>query len=91
MSGRCSGVQQRMKQAAPQAVHVHCYSHCLNLALVDTAKRIPEAADYFVLIETLYVFLGISKAHEIYTQQQSKLNPNSQIRKLKHFRHTMGL
>ena len=31
-----------------------------------------------------YVFLGTSKAYEIYTQQQSQLNLNSQIRKLKH-------
>ena len=39
-------------------------------------------------METLYVFLGTSKAHEIYTQQQSKLSPNNQIRKLKHLSDT---
>ena len=82
MSGRCSGVQQRVKRVAPQAVYVHCYVHCLNLALVDTAKKIPEAADF------LYAFLGTSKAHEIYTQQQSKLRTNNQIRKLKHLSDT---
>ena len=26
MSGRCSGVQQQVKQVAPQAVYVHCYA-----------------------------------------------------------------
>ena len=46
MSGCCSGVQQRVKQVAPQAVYVYCYAHCLNLALVDTAKKIPEAAEF---------------------------------------------
>ena len=25
MSGRCSGVQQRIKEVAPQALYVHCY------------------------------------------------------------------
>ena len=43
MSGRCSSVQQRVKQVAPQVVCVRCYAHSLNLALVDTAKKIPEA------------------------------------------------
>ena len=46
MSGHCSGVQQRIKQVAPQAVYVHCHAHCLNLALVNTAKRVPEAAEF---------------------------------------------
>ena len=36
MSGRCSGVQKRIREIAPQAIYVHCYAHCLNLALVDT-------------------------------------------------------
>ena len=31
MSGKCSGVQQCIKEVALQALHVHC----LNLALVD--------------------------------------------------------
>ena len=69
MSGHCSGVQQRIKQVAPQAVYVHCHAHCLNLALVDTVKRVQEAAEFFVLMEALYVFLTSSKAHVIYTQQ----------------------
>jgi len=82
MSGHCSGVQQQVKQVTPQAVYVHCHAHCLNLALVDTAKRVPEAADFFVLMEVLYVFLSSSKAHAIYTQQQRELDPNSRIRQL---------
>lgn len=40
MSGHCSGVQQRIKVVAPQAVYVHCYAHCLNLVLVDATKRV---------------------------------------------------
>ena len=46
MSGHCLGVQQQVKQVAPQAVYVHCHAHCLNLALVNTAKRVPEAAEF---------------------------------------------
>ena len=46
MSSHCSGVQQRIKQVAPQAVYVYCYAHCLNLALIDTTKRVTKAADF---------------------------------------------
>lgn len=45
-SGRCSGLQQRIKKVAPQAMYVHCYTHCLNLALVDTTRNIAEASDF---------------------------------------------
>ena len=38
MIGHCTGVQQRVKQVAPQALYVHCYARCLNLVLVDTTK-----------------------------------------------------
>lgn len=88
MSGHCSGVQQRIKQVAPQAVYVHCHVHCLNLPLVDTAKRVPEADEFFVLMEVLYVFLTSSKAHAIYTQQQRQLDPKCQIRQLQRLSDT---
>ncbi len=35
MSGRCSGVQQRLREFAPHAIYIHCYAHTLNLVLVD--------------------------------------------------------
>jgi len=57
MSGHNSGVQQYIRQIAPQAVYIHCYAHCLNLALVDTTKHVQEAAEYFVIMQNLYVFV----------------------------------
>ena len=65
MSGKCSGVQQCIKEVAPQALYVHCYAHCLNLALVDTTRSIADASDFFALMETLYVFMSSSKSHVI--------------------------
>ena len=82
MSGRCSGVQQLIKEVAPQALYVHCYAHCLNLALVDTTRSITEASDFFALMETLYVFMSSSKAHDVYLQKQSELHPSKQVRRL---------
>lgn len=44
MSGCCSGVQQRIRELAPQAIYVHCHAHCLNLVLVDCVKKNSHAS-----------------------------------------------
>ena len=49
MSGGCSGVQTRICEIAPQAIYVHCNAHCLNLCLVDCAKAVREASEFFLL------------------------------------------
>ena len=88
MSGKCSGVQQRIKEVAPQAIYVHCYAHCLNLALVDTTRSITEASDFFALMQTLYVFMSSSKAHDVYLQKQTELHPSKQLRRLQRLSDT---
>ena len=91
MSGHCTGVQQRVKQIAPQALYVHCYAHCLNLVLVDTTKTVPQASEFFALMEILYVFISTSKAHTVYMQQQNALHPDKpkhQLQKLSDTRWT---
>ena len=50
MSGRCSGVQARLKAFAPNAVYIHCYARILNLVLVDSVKAIPDATRVFSLL-----------------------------------------
>ena len=88
MSGCCSGVQQRIKTVAPMAVYIHCYAHCLNLVLVDNTKSVPEAAEFFVLLEVLYVFMSASKAHSVYTQQQTILHPEKTAHQLQRLSDT---
>lgn len=51
MSGRCSGVQARVKEFAPQAVYIHCYAHTLNLVLVDSVRNVQTASDFFALLK----------------------------------------
>ena len=82
MSGNVSGVQQRIREHAPMAVCIHCYTHCLNLVLVDSTKLVPEASEFFTLLELLYVFMSASKTHTIYTNQQTILQPHSPVRQL---------
>ena len=79
MSGPCLGVQERIKEAAPMAIYVHCYAHCLNLVLVDSTRNDCEASEFFVLMETLYVFISTTKAHAIFVEQQSVLYPNKPV------------
>ena len=47
MSGRCSGVQQRFKAVATNAIYVDCYAYMLNLVLVDSVLNVPVASVFF--------------------------------------------
>ena len=70
MSGRLSGIQQRIKAVAPCALYVHCYAHTLNLAIVDSVKCLQFSLDFFNLLEALCVFIFTAKAHAIYIEKQ---------------------
>ncbi len=78
MSGKCSGVQQRIREVAPKVIYVHCYAHTLNLVLVDGVKMVPYAAEFFCLLETLYVFVSTTKVHAVFMQKQKELYPDKQ-------------
>ena len=82
MSGCCSGVQQQIRVVAPMAVYIYCYAHCLNLVFVDSTKSVPDAAQYFALLEVLYAFMSTSKAHSVYTEQQATLHPEKPVHRL---------
>ena len=88
MSGGCSGVQTRIREIAPQAIYVHCNAHCLNLCLVDCAKAVCEASEFFASLESLYVFLSSSKCHTIFMQQQKEIYPDKQPRQLQRLSDT---
>ena len=88
MSGSCSGVQQRIKMVAPHATYVHCYAHCLNLALVDCVRNVQDASEFFALMELLYVFMSSSKAHALYLKKQVELHPAKQTRQLQRLSDT---
>ena len=49
---------------------------------MDTTKTVPQASEFFALMETLYVFISTSKAHTVYIQQQSSLHPDKPIHQL---------
>ena len=75
MSGKCTGVQTRVREFAPHAMYMHCHAHILNLVLVDSVKSINRAAEFFALLQTLHVFMSSSKIHEIFKAKQQQLHP----------------
>lgn len=75
MSGSVRGVQARFREKHPEAVYVHCYAHDLNLVLCHTCKAIPEASDFFYLLENLYSFYSVSIVnHDQFAAIQKELH-----------------
>lgn len=60
MGGIYSGVQQRIKELEPRALHVHCANHNLNLVVNDAVNSVREINNYFSLLQSVYVFFGNS-------------------------------
>nr|XP_054594271.1 zinc finger MYM-type protein 1-like [Nothobranchius furzeri] len=73
MSGKHSGVQAKIKETAPFAFYIHCSAHCLNLVLVDSIKAVPEAEEFFALLQSLYVFTSGSYVHPKWLAVQNEM------------------
>lgn len=82
MSGKHSGVSARIKNSARFAFYVHCNAHCLNLVLVDAVKSVPEAVNFFALLQKLYNFVSGSYVHLKWLAVQKELYPQQQPREL---------
>ena len=87
MSGRCSGVQQRVMEIVPQAIYIHCFAHVLNLVLVDCSKNVSYAVEFFAVLQSLYVFVSSSKAH-VFVRSQKELHPDKPARELQQLSDT---
>jgi hypothetical protein len=59
MSGHVSGVQTRIREAAPLATYVHCSSHVLNLVL-NTGSSVPEIRNMFTTVKAVTNFINES-------------------------------
>ncbi len=88
MSGSCSEVQRRVQEFAPHTVYIHCYAHCLNLALVDCAKTVPVAWVFFALIQSLYSFISTAKAHSVFLRLRKEIHPDKPVHQLQQLSDT---
>jgi len=64
MSGGIGGVQAKCKVENKNILYVHCYAHCLNLALVDSVcekdnrfKNNRCIFNFFGTIQFIYIFI----------------------------------
>jgi hypothetical protein len=60
MSGIYNGVQKRIMDIQPKATYVHCAAHNLNLIVNDAINGLPEAQDFFTILQELHTFFGCS-------------------------------
>ena len=88
MSGRIKGVQKRIRDKVPFAYYIHCHGHKLNLVLVASSKAVPEADDFFYLLEKLYILMGNSVVHNRFVELQHEMCPGEIIRELQHLSDT---
>ena len=58
MLGCNAGVQKLIKEKRPQAVYIHCCANRLNLVLVDVAKCVRPASDFFSFTRSVRIFIS---------------------------------
>ena len=88
MSGKLGGVQKLIRNKSPMAYYLHCYTHRLNLVLIDTTKVVRQADDFFSLLEQLYIFISNSIVHENFVKLQKEMHPGEKIRELQSLSET---
>ena len=59
MSSNISGVQARIREAAPLALYTHCRSHVLNLSIAATCQ-VPEVRNMVDTINSCFLFFNNS-------------------------------
>lgn len=82
MSGKHKGVAVLIQAEAPLAMYIHCHAHRLNLALVDCFKAVDVAAEFFVVVEKLYVYVSGSFVHARWLEMQKTVYPMQKAREL---------
>ena len=78
MSGKCAGVQEKIRTIVPQALYVHCFAHRLNLLIVQAVKSVVPVADFFAALQLCYNFLSGCHVHSRWIAFQKDMYPNEQ-------------
>lgn len=66
---------------------MYCSAHSLNLVLVDTMKSVPEADNFFAVLQWLYIFMSGSYLHQKWVEVQKEMY-KGQPRKLQRLSDT---
>lgn len=88
MSGVMCDAQKCIHDKAPFACNVQFCGPRLNLVLINVTKCVPQAAEFFSLLEELYLFLASFVIHERFLCIQRDFFPEDQIREVHHLNDT---
>jgi len=73
MSGCHGGVQKLLQDRLGKVIpYVHCFNHQLHLVIVHAMGAVPQARNFFLLCEQLYVFFKRHFVSNIYDGQSLK-------------------
>ena len=90
MSGKCSGVQTRLRQLEPRALFVVCNSHALNLVVNDSCRN-SYIRNMFGTLQSLHTFFNGTKRHAVLERcklHNSSISSISKQRKLQSLSET---
>lgn len=88
MQGAIKGLRTIIQKDNPNALHVWCFAHCLNLVVCDSCQANTQVRDFFSVIGSLVTFIGARKRTATYVDLQKKYYPKERSRRLKHFSNT---
>jgi len=88
MQSAIKGLRTTIQNDNPNALHVWCFAHCLNLVVCDSCKASTQVQDFFGKIGILVTFIGARKRTATYVILQMKYYLKERSRRLKHFSNT---
>lgn len=88
MQGAIKGLRTYIQNNNPNALHVWCFAHCLNLAICDSCQTNEKVRNFFGTVGSLVTFIGTRKRTATFVDFQKKLYPKERTRRLKHFSNT---
>jgi len=88
MQGQYSGVRAYIQEKNPRAIYVWCFSHILNLVVVDTCDTSKTMRNFFGDLQSLIAFLRARKRTAIFLNNQKICYPEERVCRMKNFSST---
>lgn len=88
MQGQYSGLRSYVQEKNPRALYIWCFSHVLNLVVVDACDKCINIRTFFGDLQTLISFMRARKRTAIFLEEQKKCYPNERIMRIKNFSTT---
>ncbi|XP_022161052.1 zinc finger MYM-type protein 1-like [Myzus persicae] len=88
MQGQYSGVRSYIQDKNPQAIYIWCFSHILNLVIVDTCDKSTSMRNFFGELQSVISFMRARKRTAIFKEQQIKVYPDQRVSRIKNFSTT---